>query len=184
MVLLNVIFCALYPSKWAPVVAFVMLYAVAGGWWLSSFRLATCRFHRCLEPGSLDEKGMEHSRAGRTHLTCSLISSVVPASSSHLPRKSSPRKGFNGFFSLPSFSLRLAYCCFNVLRNHFSTNIIRFDASFSFAGATSTRGISAQYAENSVRDVVDRIKAGAVMVEKSPLKDANCYHTLQFSIPS
>lgn len=33
-------------------------------------------------------------------------------------------------------------------------------------------GISAQYVLNSVRDVVLRIKAGAVMEERSPLKDA------------
>lgn len=47
-----------------------------------------------------------------TYLTCSLIRVVSPASGSfsHLPRKSSPRKGFKGFFSLPSFSLREQYC--------------------------------------------------------------------------
>lgn len=34
MVREKVAFCALYPSRWTPVGTFVMLYAVAGGWWL------------------------------------------------------------------------------------------------------------------------------------------------------
>jgi hypothetical protein len=33
-------------------------------------------------------------------------------------------------------------------------------------------GCSVQYEENSVRDLVERMKAGAVMVERSPLKVA------------
>ena len=78
------------------------------------------------------------------YLTCSLTSWVVPAASSHLPRNSSPRKGFKGFFSLPSFSLRLAYCCFRVLKNHLSTNTARFAGSFSAAGAMKMEGCSAQ----------------------------------------
>lgn len=112
---------------------------------------------------------------GCAYLTCSLTSWVVPAWSSHLPKKSSPRKGLSGFFSLPSFSDRLAYCCFNVLKNHFSTSMARLAGSCSAAGATKTEGCSVQYDENSVRDFVDRIKAGAVMVERSPLKDAMDY---------
>ena len=48
----------------------------------------------------------------------------------------------------------------------------RFCLSASEAGATKTEGISAQYAENSVSDVVDRMKAGAVRDERSPLKEA------------
>lgn len=48
----------------------------------------------------------------------------------------------------------------------------RFCLSASEAGATKTEGISAQYAENSVSEVVDRMKAGAVRDERSPLKEA------------
>ena len=59
-----------------------------------------------------------------------------------------------------------------VLRNHFKTSMQRFCLSASEAGATRTEGISAQYAENSVSDVVDRMKAGAVRDERSPLKEA------------
>ena len=107
-----------------------------------------------------------------THLTCSDTSLVSPAASSHLPRYSSPRNGLNGFFSVPYLSLRVLYCCFKVLRNHFSTSIDRFAGSCSEAGATNTDGCSAQYAENSVREMVPRMKGGAVMEERSPLKDA------------
>jgi hypothetical protein len=107
-----------------------------------------------------------------TYLTCSLMSCVVPTESSHLPKNSSPRKGFSGFFSLPSFSLRLAYCCFSVLMNHLITSMARLAGSFSAAGATNTEGCSVQYDENSVRDLVERMKAGAVMVERSPLNEA------------
>jgi hypothetical protein len=113
-----------------------------------------------------------HNGLGNTNLTCSEINSVVPASSTHLPRNSSPKKGFRGFFSFPNFSLRLAYCCFNVLRNHFKTNSARFCGSFSCAGATKTEGCSAQYEENSTSDLDDRIKGGAVRDERSPEKDA------------
>ena len=42
------------------------------------------------------------------YLTCSDTKCVVPASSSHRPRYSSPRNGLSGFFSVPSFSLLLA----------------------------------------------------------------------------
>ena len=48
----------------------------------------------------------------------------------------------------------------------------RFCLSASEAGATRTEGISAQYAENSVSEVVDKMKAGAVRDERSPLKEA------------
>ncbi len=105
----------------------------------------------------------------------------MPAASSHLPKNSSPKNGLSGFFSLPNFSLRLAYCCFNVLKNHFITSMHRFAGSFSAAGATKTEGCSVQYDENSVRDLVERIKAGAVMVERSPLKEAIDYSAISAS---
>lgn len=118
-------------------------------------------------------------RRAPLYLTCSLTSCVVPASSSHLPKNNSPKNGFRGFFSLPSFSLRLAYCCFSVLRNHVKTSAIRLAGSFSAAGATKTEGCSVQYEENSVKDVVERMKAGAVIDERSPLKDAIDCHFCQ-----
>lgn len=59
-----------------------------------------------------------------------------------------------------------------MLRNHFRTSIERLAGSCSAAGATSSDGISAQYAENSVNEVVERMNAGAVMVERSPLNEA------------
>lgn len=100
------------------------------------------------------------------------MSWVIPAASCQYPKNSSPRKGLSGFFSLPSLSFLLLYCCFNVLRNHFSTSKARLAGSFSEAGATKIVGCSAQYVENSVSDVVDRMKGGAVREERSPLKDA------------
>ena len=106
------------------------------------------------------------------YLTCSDTSCVVPEASSHFPRNSSPRNGFNGFFSDPNLSFLLLYDCFNVLRNHFNTSRARFAGSGSEAGATKMDGCSVQYAENSVRDVVPRMKGGAVMEERSPLNDA------------
>jgi hypothetical protein len=60
----------------------------------------------------------------------------------------------------------------SVLMNHFKTSMARLAGSFSAAGATKTEGCSVQYEENSVRDFVERIKAGAVMVERSPLNEA------------
>ena len=96
----------------------------------------------------------------------------MPASSTHFPRKSSPKKGFKGFFSFPNLSLRLAYCDFKVERNHFKTKSARFLESFSWAGATNMEGCSAQYEENSTRDFEDKIKGGAVKVLRSPLKEA------------
>jgi hypothetical protein len=48
----------------------------------------------------------------------------------------------------------------------------RFAGSFSAAGATNTEGCSAQYEENSTKDVDDRMKGGAVMEARSPLNDA------------
>jgi hypothetical protein len=112
------------------------------------------------------------SFSGNAYLTCSETNSVVPASSSHLPMNNSPRNGFRGFFSFPNFSLRLAYCCFRVLKNHFKTNNARFLGSFSRAGATKIEGCSAQYDENSVNEVEERMKGGAVNEDKSPEKDA------------
>jgi hypothetical protein len=109
---------------------------------------------------------------GYTYLTCSETNSVVPAASSHLPMNSSPKNGFRGFFSFPNFSLRLAYCCFSVVKNHFRTSKARFLGSCSKAGATKMEGCSAQYDENSVNEVEDRIKGGAVNEDKSPEKDA------------
>lgn len=64
-----------------------------------------------------------------------------------------------------------------MVRNHFSTSNARFAGSGSEAGATKMEGCSVQYAENSVREVVPRMKGGAVMDERSPLKDAiDCHH--------
>lgn len=83
-------------------------------------------------------------RRNSTYLTCSETNCVVPAASSHLPRKSSPRNGFNGFFSLPSFSFLLLYCCLRVLRNHLSTSRARLAGSGSDAGATNSDGCSVQ----------------------------------------
>lgn len=100
------------------------------------------------------------------------MSFVVPASSCHSPRNNSPKKGFNGFFSFPYLSLRLAYCCFNVLRNHFRTNKARFCGSSSWAGATNIAGCSAQYDENSTRDIADNMNGGAVKEDKSPENEA------------
>ena len=59
-----------------------------------------------------------------------------------------------------------------MLRNHFNTSRALFAGSGSAAGATKMDGCSVQYAENSVRDVVPRMKGGAVIDERSPLKDA------------
>jgi len=106
------------------------------------------------------------------YLTCSEIRFVVPASSSHFPRYNSPRKGFSGFFSEPSLSLLLAYDDLSVVKNHLRTSKARFAGSCSAAGATNIDGCSVQYAENSVRDMVPRMKGGAVIDERSPLKDA------------
>jgi hypothetical protein len=119
-----------------------------------------------------------------TYLTCSLINSVTPLSSSHFPRNSSPRNGFSGFFSLPNCSLRLAYCCLSVLRNHFNTRRARFSGSASFAGATNSDGCSHQYELNSVRLVDERMKGGAVRDDRSPLNEAidwpRCQDQLRF----
>jgi hypothetical protein len=54
----------------------------------------------------------------------------------------------------------------------------RLAGSFSAAGATNTEGCSVQYDENSVRDLVERMKAGAVIVERSPLKEAIDCHII------
>lgn len=110
-----------------PCFSFQIQYAVTGGWWLSK-RVRTQSTHREANP----------------YLTCSDTSWVVPASSSHRPRKSSPRKGFRGFFSDPNLSLLLLYCCFKVLKNHFKTNNARFAGSGSEAGATKIEGCSVQ----------------------------------------
>lgn len=83
-------------------------------------------------------------RRGQRHLTCSLTSSVLPTSSSQRPMNNSPKNGFNGFFSEPSFSLRELYCCFSVVKNHFSTRRARRAGSGSWVGATKTGGCSAQ----------------------------------------
>lgn len=111
-------------------------------------------------------------RPDTAYLTCSDTNCVVPAASSHFPMNSSPRNGFSGFFSDPNLSFLLLYDCFNVLRNHFNTSRARFAGSCSKAGATKMDGCSVQYAENSVRDVVPKMNGGAVIDERSPLKDA------------
>lgn len=67
--------------------------------------------------------------------------------------------------------------------NHFKTSMARLAASFSAAGATKTEGCSVQYDENSVRDLVERMKAGAVMVERSPLNEAiDCQFISAYSL--
>ena len=121
-----------------------------------------------------------------SYLTCSETSSVIPEASSHLPRWSSPRKGFKGFFSDPNLSLLLLYDDFRVVRNHFKTSNARFAGSGSEAGATNIDGCSVQYAENSVRDVVPSMKGGAVREERSPLKEAiDCHdHKSHAQCPS
>ena len=119
-----------------------------------------------LYPVYCDSEGVE------TYLTCSLINSVFPASSSQCPRNSSPRNGFSGFFSLPNCSLRLAYCCLSVDKNHFRTSTARCSASFFSAGAAKSGGCSHQYDENSVREVEERMKGGAVSDARSPVKEA------------
>jgi hypothetical protein len=68
----------------------------------------------------------------------------VPDASSHFPRKSSPRNGFNGFFSLPSFSFLEEYDDFSDERNHLSTRRALFAGSGSCAGATKIDGCSVQ----------------------------------------
>ena len=99
--------------------SFSTIYAVTGGWWLCKSE-KPCYLGRC--------RSASVYSAALTHLTCSLISRVSPTSpsSSHFPRNNSPKKGFNGFFSVPSFSLRLQYCWWSVLRNHFRTSNARF----------------------------------------------------------
>jgi hypothetical protein len=101
---------------------------------------------------------------------------VVPASSSHCPINSSPRKGFSGFifFLFPLSSLLLC-CCLSVLKNHFKTNSARFSGSGSLAGAQKRVGCSAQYAEYSTMDCGERRNGGAVSDARSPLKVANDY---------
>jgi hypothetical protein len=59
-----------------------------------------------------------------------------------------------------------------VLRNHFSTSRALLAGSGSRAGATNSAGCSHQYAEYSVREVVERMNGGAVRDERSPLKEA------------
>jgi len=101
--------------------------------------------------------------------------SVLPASSSHFPKNSSPRNGLRGFFSFPYCSLRLAYCCLRVVKNHLSTSKALLAGSSSLAGAIKTLGCSHQYELNSVRLVDERIKGGAVREARSPLNEAIDY---------
>ena len=110
---------------------FVIPYAIGCNWWM----MAMMQMRRHLQFS-------EHR--GSTHLTCSDTNLVSPAASSHLPKYNSPRKGFKGFFSVPYLSLRLLYCCFSVLKNHFSTSIERLAGSGSEAGFTNTEGCSVQ----------------------------------------
>ena len=56
--------------------------------------------------------------------------------------------------------------------------------SCSAAGATKTDGCWVQYAENSVSDKVPRMKGGAVMEERSPLKEAIAYDGSATAKPS
>lgn len=68
--------------------------------------------------------------------------------------------------------------------NHFTTATILFKAiacfselsasaeAFKKLGSNNKSGCSPQYLEYSFNDVGDKIKGGAVNVDKSPLKDA------------
>lgn len=120
-----------------------------------------------------------------SYLTCSATRFVVPITSSHFPRKSSPKNGFKGFtfFFFPVSSLLLC-CCFSVLRNHFNTSNTRFSGSGSWAGATNSDGCSHQYAENSVTDCGERMKGGAVREKRSPLKVAIDYQEVSLILPN
>lgn len=61
-----------------------------------------------------------------------------------------------------------------------STRRDRLAGSGSWVGATNIDGCSAQYALNSVKEVVLRMKAGAVKEERSPLNDAiDCRMSVQ-----
>lgn len=62
-----------------------------------------------------------------------------------------------------------------------STDNARLEASDSCEGATKREGCSAQYAGNSVNEVVDRMKGGAVKEERSPLNVAIVCHRLDIS---
>ena len=115
---------------------------------------------------------MQYAVTGGWWLTCSETRVVCPNSSSQWPVNNSPRKGFSGFFSDPSFSEREQYCCFNVLSSHFITRRARLAGSCSWVGAIHNEVFSVQYAENSTRDWVDRMKAGAVKEDRSPLNEA------------
>lgn len=59
-----------------------------------------------------------------------------------------------------------------MVKNHFSTRSARFAGSASLAGAAKIDGCSHQYELNSVKLVAERMKGGAVRLERSPLKDA------------
>ena len=56
---------------------------------------------------------------------------------------------------------------------------MRFSGEGSFVGAIKRGVFSVQYAENSTRDCVERMKAGAVRDARSPLKDAIDYRDCQ-----
>jgi len=115
---------------------------------------------------------MQYAVTGGWCETCSETRCVIPVSSSQRPMNSSPRNGFKGFFSEPSFSLLEQYCCFKVFSSHLRTSSARLAGSGSRVGATNKDAFSAQYAENSTRDCVERMNAGAVREERSPLNEA------------
>ena len=113
-----------------------------------------------------------------SYLTCSLTSLVVPASSSHRARKTSPRNAFKGFLT-PSSGDRPAYCWFRSAEmNHLRTRRARSAGSSDPAGATNTDGLSAQKAGNSTVDFVSSTKGGAVIFERSPrMTEIDCLKT-------
>ena len=123
---------------------------------------------------------MQYAVTGGWCDTCSLTSDVWPYSSSQLPRNNSPRNGLRGFFSDPSFSDREQYCCLRVLSSHFVTKRDRLAGSGSRVGAMNRGVFSVQYAENSTRDWVLRMKAGAVRDDRSPLKEAIDWDECQY----
>jgi len=55
---------------------------------------------------------------------------------------------------------------------HLSTANIRFAGSGSFVAATKREVFSVQYAENSTKDWEERMNAGAVKEDRSPLNEA------------
>lgn len=134
---------------------------------------------------------IEYAVTGGWWDTCSerrMVSPRVGSEEIHLPTNTSPRKGFNGFFSDPIDSLREQYCERSVEMKYLVTAITRrrvgsdvneapvadesIESLLILLAATNKSGCSPQYCENSHNDVLDKIKGGAVNDDKSPLNEA------------